>query len=356
MSTAHHAPFTDEQNVIDQKMREKRHERIERLIMSEEVVYFSWADDILEDDCDITVIAKALARTKTLRSLTFDGCICLDERMAADIATGLTQNKTLRELRLIDVDLESARPIAPALLENSTLRELDLRDNDITTDVDMLAIALEHNRGLQVLNLSGNYIGTEGCKLILNSLQKNDTLQELDVGYIGISASDITWDMNISTLFRHNNALQCLKLNGNTIEGVLLRDLSDALRQNRTLLKLYLHNCGIGDDAANTIAATMAHNNILKELHLKANNIGDAGALGIADALRYDNSSLALIYLSDNNVCDFLIRKINRLAEINLESTEWNPVEVAKRKRSEFGPTLDEIYYAVRSKPFLVYT
>ena len=56
----------------------------------------------------------------------------------------------------------------------------------------------------------------------------------------------------------------------------------------------------------------------------------------------------------DPDISRALSVKIERLAQINAESVDCSAVELGRKKRAEFGPTVDEIYSFVRSKPYLL--
>mmetsp|Transcript_22221 Transcript_22221/g.48394 ORF Transcript_22221/g.48394 Transcript_22221/m.48394 type:complete len:117 (-) Transcript_22221:17-367(-) len=90
-------------------------------------------------------------------------------------------------------------------------------------------------------------------------------------------------------------------------------------------------------------------------LGLRRNSISNAGAEAFAEVLRYDNRTLRTLYLYENpDISHALMEKIARLAQINSESVECSAVEVGRKKRAEYGPTLDMIYAFVRSKPYLL--
>ena len=91
------------------------------------------------------------------------------------------------------------------------------------------------------------------------------------------------------------------------------------------------------------------------ELYLGNNHIGVAGAEAIADALRYDNRWVKRLGIwLKTPTSPMRSEKIDRLAEINSESIDCSAVEVGRKKRAEFGPTVDEIYSFIRSKPYLL--
>jgi len=133
--------------------------------------------------------------------------------------------------------------------------------------------------------------------------------------------------------------------------------LAEALcHSNCKLQELNLEFNNIGPDGAKHLAEALRHSNCkLKELHLYRNNIDVASAEAFADMLRYDNRTLTRLDLYEFPVIPpALVTKIDRLAEINSESINCTAVEVGRKKRAEYGPTLDEVYGFVRSKPYLL--
>ena len=157
---------------------------------------------------------------------------------------------------------------------------------------------------------------------------------------------------------RHSNCkLQELYLGDNNIGPDGAKYLAEALRHSNCKLQtLDLSDNNIGDDGAKYLAEALRHSNCkLQTLHLGNNNIGDAGAEAFADVLRYDNRTLKTLNLYGNpDISPALRRKIERLAQINSESINCSAVEVGRKKRAEYGPTLDEVYGFIRSKPYLL--
>lgn len=119
---------------------------------------------------------------------------------------------------------------------------------------------------------------------------------------------------------------------------------------------MFLSHNSVGNAGAEKIADALRHNDTLQKLSLSDNEIGNAGAGRIADALRYDNITLQELHLfQGDNISVRIMHKIMGLVRINYESTQCSRAEIALRKRAEFGPTLDEIYFVVRSKPYLLF-
>ena len=154
-----------------------------------------------------------------------------------------------------------------------------------------------------------------------------------------------------------NCQLKKLVLWLNKIGPVGARYLAEALcHSNCKLQTLNIGHNSIGDEGAKHLANVISHSGCkLETLNLGRNNISDAGGELFADVLRYDNRALKELGLYDNrNISQELMEKIARLAQINSESTDCSDVEVGRKKRAEYGPSLDEIFGFIRSKPYLL--
>jgi Ran GTPase-activating protein (RanGAP) involved in mRNA processing and transport len=104
---------------------------------------------------------------------------------------------------------------------------------------------------------------------------------DLDCGLAGFNDADI---IKLTKILARNPILLDLNLSGNTCGEDGTRGLARALRVNKTLTKLDLHNNLIGDFVLSLVEA-LRINRTLTTLNLIDNQIGDNGALEIAGAL-----------------------------------------------------------------------
>ena len=94
------------------------------------------------------------------------------------------------KLGFIGVGDAGAASLASALEKNATLQELDLLYNDVgAAGAASLASALEKNATLQALHLAGNGVGDAGAASLASALEKNATLQELDLRHNDVGAA-----------------------------------------------------------------------------------------------------------------------------------------------------------------------
>lgn len=130
-------------------------------------------------------VAKGLKHNKSLRKLMINMNVVGDKGVEAFGET-LTYNRSLRQLYLSDNNIGNAGVIAltEGLIHNDgSLLELNLSNNEITCDgAREMAIRLKKNSGLTGLWISGNPIGYDGAKaMIQEGLQHNFYLESIDL-------------------------------------------------------------------------------------------------------------------------------------------------------------------------------
>lgn len=82
----------------------------------------------------------------------------------------------------------------------------------------------------------------------------------------------------------HNTTVKSLNLAGNSLSTRGSVAIADALRVNKTLLRLDLSNAGVGAAAFDLFLA-LTDNHSLRQLSLKGNNISDVAGRGVGHAL-----------------------------------------------------------------------
>ena len=142
-------------------------------------------------------IMSALATNDTLTSLNM-GNTELDQRGICALAIALRSNTTLRSVdisspRLFSISEEATVHLAQALCENHTVEELSLAKHG-TQDfgAEWLARALEANRGLTRLDLSGNKIGTTGCAALAAKLVQRPVGCIVELSYCPLRGQDFS--------------------------------------------------------------------------------------------------------------------------------------------------------------------
>ena len=135
-------------------------------------------------------LGECLHHNKTITVLGARKCGLTDDVLKA-MATNLShESSSLREIGISynnSLTSEGWIPVFQILQQNSSLRKLNISDSYKPMEVDRrgnvvtaLAEMISRNKGIQKLNISGEFIENEH-KLLARSLVQNTTLQELHV-------------------------------------------------------------------------------------------------------------------------------------------------------------------------------
>lgn len=123
--------------------------------------------------------------------------------------------------------------VLQSLAASTALRSLDVGYNALTAcSVKALVDGSGTPPNLQVLNLAGNQIGSEGCNLLAAFLATNPPLRELSLFH------NCLYDSDVEPILRalvKNTQLRFLNLDCNYLTGQFLRLLLELLQQNTTL-------------------------------------------------------------------------------------------------------------------------
>ncbi|KAI9093028.1 hypothetical protein DFS34DRAFT_269442 [Phlyctochytrium arcticum] len=206
---------------------------------------------------------------------------------------------------------------------SSTLKVLDLTQNYVEEGGVFLGRALQMNRMLVHLDLSGNRLGFEGSHEIAEMLHFNGTLKDLilkdnklsdrEAGLFGeglrqnsvlqvldLSHNDIG-DLGAIALgagLASNDALKELNLGWNKIRHKGMAGMFGAIKDNLFLTTLNLESNGIGDNGA-PVAAYLIKNNIIQNLNIRRTRCSDAAMVIIGKGVE-GNYSLRELDASDN--------------------------------------------------------
>lgn len=228
--------------------------------------------------------------------------------------------------------LLDAAPSLGRLLQSPALciEELDLSGNHLGSEsCKLLCASLLDNATLKSLNLRGNPLGVSGGHAIAELLSSSGSgLQELDVGATQLEAENL---IAIGTALRSNARLTSLNLDSpvvRTREEEAVQHLGKMLQVNDTLRSLSLAKHQLTDHGAQVLAERLLDNDTLQSLGLRANDIGATGASALA-ALLLRHPSLAQLDLSANRIGDHgarsfalvLQQNISPLATLSLCST-----------------------------------
>ncbi|XP_065900315.1 NLR family CARD domain-containing protein 3-like [Dysidea avara] len=253
---------------------------------------------------DGIVLTKALQCISNLHRLTFKKTNITAE-FADSIGTILSVNTHLQHLDLDGNDLQGSGAIAisRSLQNVSMITSLHMNDNNISEDAaDDIAYTISSHSctKLQELGLSRNKLQTAGIIKIMKALQRVSTLVKL-----WIDNNNITEEAtgSIAAALSHNVNVQEFVIGGNNIrtEGAML--IAKALRGNSELVRFCIDNNNITDKAAVEVAAVLSNNTALQELSIYENGFQSTGAVTIFKAL-HSMSSLIMLDISNNEIDD----------------------------------------------------
>lgn len=289
---------------------------------------------ILADNHLTTSSSKYIAEISMhakVRVLTLEGNHLQDD----DYLSILVQSNTLEVLDVSgnEIQTEGAIRLSKALQLNHTcIKVLRAMNNSITKSAgDELAFALATNTSLEAVNLSHNRLQSMGIIKIFKSLQEsNTTLKVLEV-----ECNDITdWAAdNIAAALKINVSLEELNLSGNSLKTKGAIKIFNALKSNKTLKLLSMRSCDIIDQAGDYIANVLAVNNGLEKLILCSNQLQTAGATKIIQSLA-NNVTLKLINLWNNNITDQITYD---LSEVLIKNSTLEELVLSKNQISANG-------------------
>lgn len=209
---------------------------------------------------------------------------------------------------LLDTASSLGRLLQPTLSYACQIAELNLQGNRLGSEsCRLLCTALDAAGAaspLRRLNLNGNPLGPVGGHAIAALLGSSACpLQELDVGNTELDVSNL---IVIAQSLRVNRSLEALNLDNpvvKTKEEEAIQYIGKALQVNRVLTNLSLGKHQMTDHGAQVLAERLLDNRSLRRLVLRANRIGSTGASALA-ALLLRHPTLAEFDLSANRIGD----------------------------------------------------
>jgi Ran GTPase-activating protein (RanGAP) involved in mRNA processing and transport len=248
---------------------------------------------------------KMLEKNNTIRSLDI-GYNILGEAGGKSIIEAICINTTLTSLNLEfnNLDSKTGDAIANMINKNTTIEKLNLASNWLGVIVSIIADALRVNKTITELNLNSNNLLGDGVQEISDALLMNTTIITLDLssnrigekGALAI-AKLVRMNKTITTLILSNNFLRRNSLDKET--GI--KEIADALNENKTITELDLEHNKIGIDGIKSIAKVLCKNKKLKKLNLEHNKLRVEGARIIAEAL-CNNTTLEYLNLRNNKL------------------------------------------------------
>ena len=209
---------------------------------------------------------------------------------------------TLRKLYLsyCCIDLDGAANLAEKLQHYSRLEELYLGRNEFGTKGTIILANSLRCSTLEVLDLSSNYIESQGIEALANSLHRCPALRILNLADNRVDERGMG---SLTEGLRHCR-LEELRLHSNPINSSGAITLAKGLEFYHHLEILNLDDCQIDTYGVTALAGQLQHCRNLKRLFLSNNYITTEGALALASGLKF-NSKLQTLDLSVNLIEDY---------------------------------------------------
>ncbi|CAF0709629.1 unnamed protein product [Brachionus calyciflorus] len=237
----------------------------------------------------IDAIFKTLKKSKNLKSLKLTG---IQLSITNNIFKKLKILKNLTSLDLSGNKLYTVQPkvFSDTLLSLNKLTDLDISENQLE-DLDVF----EKLINLKSLNISNNYLGTNG---ISNTLKNLSNLTKLNISsnYIGLESAD-----SVSENLKYLTNLKILNISNNELGDEGTRSISESLKKFQNLTKLDFSGNNTKSSGAFHLAQALKFMKNLTVLKISNNNLGFEGAQYISESLAL-LQNLTTFDVSSNNV------------------------------------------------------
>ena len=241
-------------------------------------------------------IVRALQQLNSLQALGLS-ITNMPKEVADDLALAIECNQSLNIVQLSNNNIQcSAVMIIQALSKISSLKELNLQSIQLTEDAgEYLSPVICNNLGLNKLFLDNNVIG-KGMLHIVRALQQLNSLQALGLSNTNMP-KEVTDDLALA--IECNQSLNTVQLNNNNLQRSAVM-IIQALSKISSLKVLNLRSIQLTEDAGEYLSSVIFSNTGLNQLLLDNNDIGK-GMLHIVRALQQLNS-LQVLDLSNTNM------------------------------------------------------
>lgn len=269
---------------------------------------------------DITVLDALFDAITKLESLKVFGLYRseLNSSCGPLIDTLLRNHLSLESLDLSDNYLLSEGVVAfsGALTVNKSLKRLVLQSNSIDHEgVVALCQALESNHTLQELSLSDNLVQWEGAQAIAKLLKTTSSLTHFYLGRNGLEDEAIGLIFDAMAL---NSSVVDLGMDGSNPETSIhsARSLLNMLESNTTLQELNLSFNTWGREVGKAIGEGLKRNKTLSDLSLNSCGFDAHSVRDVSEGL-IDNRSLTVIDLSYNQMSDEGVEYLVQCLKLN---------------------------------------
>jgi hypothetical protein len=192
---------------------------------------------------------------------------------------------------------------------------------------------------LKELRLHRMTMHAEHLILIAGILQRNHTIQHLELGEMGYADHEVESYAAVANMLRYNYTLQhfqMINFRGLDDAGCIL--MANALEENSTLTEITVRGCDhtvLSCEAARAVGQMFRRNRCLQEWGMNTMRVDDEGATIIARALAQGNSSLETLMLQrivgDNPTRGYLA--FRKMLETNVTLQRVYPEAIGQVKR-----------------------
>ena len=266
-------------------------------------------------------VMKALQHIKSLKKLSLSNNN-ISKGVSDELALAIKVNKYLEEIELFASNLKSsAILVLRSLTTISTLKNLNINNNHITEEAaEALASVILNNTGLEEIDISNNNLG-EGTLKVAKALQRITSLRSLDFGNNNISKAAAG---DLALAIKSNKHLEKLCLHDNNLHSSAI-DILKSLSTISSLKFLNVNNNQIGEAGGKELALVIKNNTRLRELYFRHNNIQNS-VMEISEALQ-SISTIDTLDLGNNNLpertCDKLALSNSCSTELRLHSNNY---------------------------------
>lgn len=257
----------------------------------------------------IGLIVDALIENKTIKAIDLSSN-SFQEDDGEDIARLIKENGTIQELNISKSGINYAgiKPIADSLGINENIQKLDISGNGFDEAGGLfIGLALKANQHLVFLDISGNDIQAAGLIYLASALAVNPRIKHLNLSNnklvknpAGASLRPKDNLEGVKAFAESMTHLETLDLRNNGLNTQAWTILSEAFKENKSLVELYIGQNSISSSLGE-ILKSLSHHPHLLLLDISKSKIG----AGLADVFLQNftsNLSVAILNLSDNGL------------------------------------------------------
>lgn len=210
---------------------------------------------------------------------------------------------------------------------------------------EVLQLLRSNDPGLAAVEVPNCGIGDDGLDHGARALSANEHIQEVDVGYNGITTVGCTiLAEQLQKSPCGNDTLLTLRLSGNAIGNAGVKALCQWLSSNPPLENLFLYNCSLTDEAVLHIANALQKNTSLVSLNIDANAITNRSIIMLNKAMENNETLTRLdlpapppnIKFSDEILAQLheKVNQNNQLRAAKIQQEENRRTKAANREKA----------------------